>query len=297
MGQSLQRILVATDFSPQAELAVARAAQLAREQGASLELLHAAPLPLPTPVWGGDLGYGTGIDAAEVVASATRSLGRIAEEVNARFGFKPSLHCEARPVVPLLRERLQALRFDLLVIGATGAGAIARRLFGSNAQSILRHAPVPTLIVRRPAEAGYRRLLAATDFSADAERAARFARALAPSASVSVFAALDLPDTRVEPLLGLSADERRRNLDRAREAAASALSAFAGALGTGESDCHLRDGRASHELPEVAAAIGADLICLGAHGKGRIEAAVLGSTSLHTAAEAGCDVLVVPHAG
>lgn len=297
MDKPVKRILVATDFSPQANLAVDRAARLALEQGASLELLHAAPLPLPTPVWGGDLGFGTGIDVAEVVAAGSGGLARIANDVSARFGFKPSLHCEARPVVPLLRERLLALHFDLLVIGATGAGTMARRLFGSTAQSILRHATVPTLIVRCPAESAYRRLLAATDFSADAERAARFGRALAPAASVAVFAALDLPDARVEPLLGLSDEERRRNLDRARDAVASALSAFAAGLDATEADCHLRDGRASHELPEVAAAIGADLICLGAHGKGRIEAAVLGSTSLHIAVEAGCDVLVVPHAG
>ena len=37
---NLSRILVATDLSPRAEIAIARAAQVAEEHGAKLTILH-----------------------------------------------------------------------------------------------------------------------------------------------------------------------------------------------------------------------------------------------------------------
>lgn len=295
MGTSIQRILVATDFSEHARLALNRAARLARQHGAALELIYAAPLPLPTPVWGGDLGIGAGVDAAEVVQAGTRHLEKLAASVRERFGVEPALRCEPRAPVPLLRARCEDWKPDLLVIGATGEGAIARRLFGSTAQSIVRGSTVPVLVVRTAAEQDYGDLLAATDFSEDAQRAIQVARALAPAADLTLFSALDLPSVDAAPLLGLDPATREANLARAGKQVEASLRILASELGLPEARICVRTGRASHELPGVVESLGADLLCLGAHGKGRIESALLGSTSLHAAAEAGCDVLVVPH--
>jgi nucleotide-binding universal stress UspA family protein len=295
MGTSIQRILVASDFSEHARLALDRAALLARQHGASMELVYAAPLPLPTPVWGGDLGIGAGVDAAEVVQAGLGHLQKLAALVRDRFGIEPVLRCEPRAPLPLLRARCEDWKPDLLVIGATGEGAIARRLFGSTAQSIVRGATVPVLVVRGAAEREYGHLLAATDFSEDAQRAIHVARALAPAAELTLFSALDLPSVDAAPLLGLDPATREANLARAGKQVEASLRILAGELGAPEARICVRTGRASHELPGVVESTAADLLCLGAHGKGRIESALLGSTSLHAAAEAGCDVLVVPH--
>ncbi len=297
MSTSIQRILVAIDFSEHARRALERAALLARQHSASLELVYAAPLPLATPVWGGDLGIGAGVDAAEVVEAGLGHLQKLAVSIRERFGVEAVLRCEPRAPVPLLQARCEDWKPDLLVIGATGEGAIARRLFGSTAQSIVRGATVPVLVVRGTAKQDYEHLLAATDFSEDAQRAIHMARMLAPAARLTLFSALDLPSVDAAPLLGLDPATREANLARAGEQVEISLRFLASELGVPDTRFCVRTGRASHELPAVVESTGADLLCVGAHGKGRLESALLGSTSLHAAAEAGCDVLVVPHPG
>jgi len=290
-------IVAATDFSDSADRALQRATRLASRHGARLELLHAAPLPMPMPVWG-DMAGGTWIENTELVEASTQRLQRLRDGLQAAFpGLSIDLHCEAAPPMRMVLDRADAIGADLVVIGATGEGALARRLFGSTAQSIVRHARRPLLVVRSDAAGDYARLLVASDFSEDALRAARFSRALAADAVLSLFTALEQPRFRVELFDGLDEPTRAANLDRARHDVYQRLRELAVALGQPDALVHVRDGRASHELDEVLAETGADLLAVGAHGKTRLEAGLLGSTSLHAVAEAPCDVLVVPHVG
>lgn len=293
MNQRIQSIVVATDFSEHAERAVLRAAQLAAQHGARLELVHAAPMPMPMPVWG-DMAGGTWIDNAELVALGEQRLQRQRSDLLAQpeHPAEISVHCEAAPTQPLVLGRAEALGADLVVIGATGEGALAQRLFGSTAQSIVRHATTPVLVARLPVTGRYHRLLVATDFSDDALQAARAARQLAPEARVDLFSALEQPKASIVMFFGPDEATRAANLERAREALRQRLAALAAELGVAEAPLHLRDGRASHELAGVLADSGAELLSVGAHGKTRLEAGILGSTSLHAVAEARCDVLV-----
>ncbi len=294
MNATISSIVAATDFSETADLALERAARLAGQHGARLELVHASPLPIPMPVWG-DMAGGTWIENSELVDAAQSRMERIRADLAGRYpGIEIALHCEASPPERLVLARGDENDADLIVIGATGEGALARRLFGSTAQSIVRHARRPLLVVRRPLAADYARLLIASDFSDDAMRAARLSRRLAPQAQVALFTALEQPRIRLDAL-GLDDATRRANLDRARKTVYERLQQLAVDLGSAEALIHVRDGRASHELDDVLRATDADLLAIGAHGKTRIEAGLLGSTSLHAVAEAPCDVLVVPH--
>lgn len=56
---------------------------------------------------------------------------------------------------------------------------------------------------------------------------------------------------------------------------------------------HVRIGKPSHEILELAEEVGADLILLGTHGRTGLGRIVLGSTAEHVMREAGCPVLVV----
>jgi nucleotide-binding universal stress UspA family protein len=296
MSTTVSSIIVATDFSPQSDRAVTRAAQLAAEHGAALELVHAAPMPMPMPVWG-DMAGGTWVENSELVEAGDARLRRQREALAGAYPITITVHCEAAPPVSLVTARGDALGADLVVIGATGEGAIAQRLFGSTAQSLVRQARRPLLVVRNEATQRYRHLLVSTDFSADAELAARRARALAPTAEISLFSALEQPRLRGDWFTSLDEATRQANLQKARDAAILRLQPLASALGDPHARKIVRDGRASHELPQVLADCGADLLSIGAHGKSRLEAGLLGSTSLHAVAEAACDVLVVPHTG
>jgi len=294
MSKGIRSILAATDLSKQASIAVERAARLAVEHGARLELCCAAPMPMPMPVWG-DMVSSAWVDDGKLLASTQRQLDELAQVVSQRFGIQASVHCEPGNAGSLVPARALAEGFDLIVIGATGEGALSRRLFGSTAQTIVRRASVPVLVVRRPAEGTYARLIAATDLSADALRAAQFATDLAQAAELTLFSALDLPPYRIDPPLGgLDANERESRLESARSHVRAELVNLAAAMGRPRARALVRDGRASHELVDAIEETRADLLSIGSHGKSRLEAGMLGSTSLHAVSEADCDVLVVP---
>ncbi len=293
MSTRIESILVATDLSAPAQLAVERAARLAWEHGARLDLCSAALLPQPMPIWG-DMVSANWFDTSEILASTQRQLTAMASALGERFGIQVGCHCEAANAGSMVPAHAQAGGYGLLVIGATGEGALSRRLFGSTAQTIVRRARTPVLVVRRPSPDGYARLLAATDFSEDALAAARFACTLAPTAALTVFAALDLPTLSVDPFLGFNASERAIHLETARSRTRSALVDLAARLGRADGHAIVRDGRPSHELPALIAELDVELLSVGSHGKSRLETSVVGSTSLHAINEAGCDVLVMP---
>lgn len=293
MTAKIASILVATDLSAPAQLAVERAARLAEEHGARLELCCAAPMPQPMPIWG-DMISANWFDSSETQASTEQQLAAIASALGKVFGIPVGWHCEVAHAGSMVPLRAHAGGHDLLVIGATGEGAISRRLFGSTAQTIVRRAQTPVLVVRKSATGRYASLLAATDFSEHALAAARFACTLAPTAALTVFAALDLPTFRVDPLLGFNATERATHVRTARSRTRAALVDLATRLGRPEAHPEVRDGRPSDELPALTTELQTDLLSIGSHGKSWLETSILGSTSLHAMNEAGCDVLVVP---
>ncbi len=290
----IRTILAATDFSAHAELATQRAGLLARELDAGLELIHVHTGLGPGPIWS-DPGGGVLIDESRIVENLRERLETLREALQRKYSITAHATIETGAVHRRVHERARDVQADLVVIGATGAGAIARRLFGSRAHTLVRTAERPVLVVRLPAAGAYARALVATDFSHDAERAARIGNRLAPEAAFTFLAALDLPAHHSEPVMGLDEQERAARLQDARERARTQLRALADTLGHPAAAILIRDGRASDELPEVVREIDAELLCIGAHGKSRLEAGLLGSTSLHAIAEAPCDVLVAPH--
>lgn len=295
MESSIRSILAATDFSAQSGLACQRAGLLARDLGATLELLHVHASLSPGLVLA-DPGAVVPVDESLILDNLRQRLESERDALQKKFSIDVHARLEVGPVHRRLHERARDVDAGLIVIGATGMGAIARRLFGSSAQSVVRSAERPVLVVRQPAAAPYRLVLVATDFSEDAERAARTGLAIAPGAAPTFATMLDLPRLRVEPLLGLDESERAARLHAARTSARERLRALADDLGHEGAAILVRDGRAADELPDLVRELESELLCIGAHGKSRLEAGLLGSTSLHAIAEAPCDVLVAPPA-
>ncbi len=293
MSTPLQRILAATDFSPQAWQALERAARLAKTHGAELALLHAFEHVPLIPAWG-DPGGGAWVDEEALLDSTRAHLERVRDNLTETYGIPIKASVEVGAVHRQINARADGFGADLVVIAASGASGLARRLFGSSAQSIVRTARHPVLVVRRPADSDYRRIMIGTDFSEDAERAANFALRLAPDAAVSLSHSLEQSTVRIPAPLGLEDNEREAHLARARTIAAQGLAELADRLGRGQAETRVFDGHASQNLVEWAATWNADLIAIGAHGKSRLEAGLIGSTSLHAISDAGCDVLVTP---
>jgi nucleotide-binding universal stress UspA family protein len=146
----LPLIAVFTDFSPDGDLAVERALELARHYGARLIVAHV----LPQVVERSPLLQAEQLDrAADDLEDELRRASQRAlqERYLARAGQVPAetVLLEGslvKEIVRLARER----RVRLVVLGATGAGGRGRGRFGSVAAKLVRKSPCSVLVVRGP---------------------------------------------------------------------------------------------------------------------------------------------------
>lgn len=140
----LQRVLVAYDFSSDAELALSYALSLVQEYQAELHMLHVLP-PRAKP------------DTPEIAFlpfGVGTSFNAIASRLSLAVPDGSHMWCKLKPAVregQPYRETLayaEEQNIDLICMGASGTGFGMRALFGSNADRVLRQAPCPILIAR-----------------------------------------------------------------------------------------------------------------------------------------------------
>ena len=152
-----QRILVPVDGSLTAKAGLDEAIRLARLTGAELRLMHVLDAA----------AYATGFEPAnvycnEVLPLMKRAGARVLEEGKERVersGLKADcvlLETVADRVCDLVAAQAIDWSADLIVIGTHGRHGVGRLRLGSDAEQIMRTAPVPVLLVRTDGEEGAR---------------------------------------------------------------------------------------------------------------------------------------------
>jgi nucleotide-binding universal stress UspA family protein len=142
------KILLATDGSEEADLALRMAVNLARSAGSELHVVHVGEA---SPVYHPERH---GYHARQEIRreEARRLLDDQAEEIKAAGGTVAQAHLRiGRPdeeIVALCEE----LGAGIIVVGSRGLGGVRRALMGSVADSVVRHAPCPVLVIRRQVE-------------------------------------------------------------------------------------------------------------------------------------------------
>jgi nucleotide-binding universal stress UspA family protein len=137
----INRVLVATDFSNDSELALRYGLSLAQEHQAELHLLHALPVALAPALTAMPVGIESDFQ-------------RAARQLNLAVPAEAHLWCQVIQSVRAGQPYREILtyaeehRIDLICLGVHGAGFTMRALFGSNADRVLRQAPCPVLIAR-----------------------------------------------------------------------------------------------------------------------------------------------------
>lgn len=295
--RSPHQILVATDFSTNAETAIERAALLAKKSGARLLLLH-----VTTPDRLADLAglLHEAVSRASEDAQAITS-GKMAEIVcrlQARHGISAIPHALGGAVVATITETAVSEKADLIVVGARGENPVRDFLLGSNAERVLRKSGRPTLVVRRPPAGGYRQVLVPVDFSEYSRDALLLACALAPDAPVTALNVFEAPlEARLE-FAGVPLTDITAYRERGRRQAEADLHAFLQSLPEALRSRLVPDVEVGYPpavILDKAAALGADLIAVGKHGRSPVEEWVLGSVTLHVLQNATCDVLAAAH--
>jgi len=144
---AITRILAPTDFSPGAERALRWAAALAERFGAELIFLHVVDLGIAALA-----GLSPHVAAMPAVDELTRVLRAEATEgmanLAARYPHARTLILEGSPR-PLILQAAREEDTSLIVMGTLGRTGLSHLVFGSVAEHVVRHSPVPVLTVRQ----------------------------------------------------------------------------------------------------------------------------------------------------
>jgi nucleotide-binding universal stress UspA family protein len=146
---SINRILVATDFSDASQQALKYAQGLAEAFKASLHVLHVLE-DLAAHAWTTEV-YVAALPGVheEMERQARERLDQIFDpDERARLQVQTVLRVGS-PFVEVVRYARDE-KMDLIVMGTHGRGAIAHMLLGSVAERVVRKAPCPVLTVRQP---------------------------------------------------------------------------------------------------------------------------------------------------
>jgi nucleotide-binding universal stress UspA family protein len=147
-----RRILAATDGSPTSELALAQAIGLAHDSGAALRIAHV--LDYGPVEWAMAGGYA--LDVTPMI-DAMRDSGRKTLEQAAALAHDNGVVAEtalfdqpsaALRVAETLADEARRWDADQIVLGTHGRRGFSHLLIGSVAESVLRLADVPVLLVR-----------------------------------------------------------------------------------------------------------------------------------------------------
>lgn len=282
-------VVVGVDGSASALAAVRLATREAAWRGRDLRIVHAFIWPLmhvntgaSTAVPEGGLRHDAERMLAEASATASATDSAVAVTTDLVTGA---------PAAVMLAE---ARRAELLVLGDRGLGGFTGLLLGSVAVQVTSHSDTPVLVARGEEHPGGPIVLGADDCPAAAPAVeAAFGEAEQRHAELLAVRAWTAP-TATSPQDVPLAYDRYLAATEQQQALAQTLAGCRQRRSDVQvrQDCVAdRAGRALVRLSETA-----QLVVVGARGRGGFTGLVLGSVSQQVLHHAACPVLVVPHA-
>lgn len=286
---SFHKIIVATDFSPGSERALATAAGLAASDGAELVVAHVLEVP---SVFGGELPAPVEV-VEELEEDAVRGLDQAVRDASATGAARVSsqlLHGEPEGVLLRLAEPPDV---DLVVVGTHGRTGLSRVLLGSIAEKVVRHAPCSVLVVRPGNEpVRFTHVLCPID-GEDSSRSALLRAAELATTHDAKLTLLNVIELAVA-YSGRRAVQYLHLLDRAsRELLGKEKESLKLSRPRLTIDTRVAIGSAGGQiLASLDDDPSIDLVVVGSHGRTGIKRVVLGSVAEKVVRHARCPVLV-----
>lgn len=310
MSKKLRHILVAVGnlkHSPKKELH--KAAALAKAAGATVELFHVIDEPDPGRSYPESA-------TLETVESQRTALVAKCEARLQRFACDPSLRgvefsCAAvwdLPPYNAIVRRAHATHADLVIAATQGHRFGARLVLRNTDWELIRHCPVPLLLVKSPRPYYKPVVLAAVDpFHAHAKpadldtrllrAAGQFAQLL--NGKVHVFHAYKplltvdtVPLAAAPPVMLPPAAEEARGEEVRR-----VVNSLAQSVGIPRTRRHIHMGEVAAELRAVTRRTGTALVVMGAVSRSAVARFFIGNTAERVLDKLGCDVLIVKPSG
>lgn len=159
----MQRILVPTDFSDEAEFALDTAAQFARKFDSEIYLLHILDLPV-------HMATSETSELPEAIFFIKLAQQNFASFINKPYLKGITVHetVESNSIPHGISQAVEANDIDLIVMGSSGASGFKEMFIGSNTEKVVRTAEVPVLTVKSRVDlTRIESMVFASDFSAE----------------------------------------------------------------------------------------------------------------------------------
>jgi nucleotide-binding universal stress UspA family protein len=285
-----QKILCPVDFFPGSRHAFDYALKLAKSYDARLIALHVVEPVIPTV-------YEPAFSVPNLTNELEKESKRLMKDLNAKAGKAGvPLKTEVRlgDIDTEIREAVETTKADLVVVATHGSKGFERWLMGSVTEKLMRHCPVPLLVIGGRKKAGtpppeIDSILVTTDFSAGTEDAMKYAFSIAQESkakvdllhvideSMLVEAASDIRETVIDGV--------RKKLDRLVPSTAKT---------SGKTRTTVATGTPYQAILKTAKKDKVGLIVMNVHGKGMLDRVLVGSTAERVVRGAECPVLLIP---
>jgi nucleotide-binding universal stress UspA family protein len=149
----MKKILVPTDFSKTAQLAVEVAADVAKRAKAELILLHVIEQPSETSInITGEVDLSEAwedkIFTMKLIERSKKQMARLVDELRVN-GLKVKQEMRMGTAFYGIRDIIAEHMVDLVVMGTEGRSKIEEMIIGSNTEKVIRYGKCPVLTVRK----------------------------------------------------------------------------------------------------------------------------------------------------
>lgn len=289
-------ILVATDFSENAQTAVHAAAYLAKQRDVPLTVAHCLEWTTEIPEIDEQLSDESGDANLDEVRAKLQSH---VDDLLSDAELPPEeLQYEVFAGNPdeELIDAVEHDGHDLVVVGATGMDRVSNFLLGSLPEEIVRRSPVPVLVVPPEIEAGgYNHIVAPVDLTPCSRESLRHAARMAREhdARLTVLHAVPFmteaePHPLVDALdIGPPADLEKQAREHLEEFIDDV------SMEGIEIETRIEMGPPKTVIGETVEQLNADLVTMGTHGRRGVAWLFLGSTATKVLRSMPCSVMTV----
>jgi nucleotide-binding universal stress UspA family protein len=290
---ALKKILVATDGSKDAALAIRAAIDLSNKMGAELHVVHAwrkTPTPI-TPVLEAAI-YSDAYERQEAEELLEEQVGLIQDA----GGSVAKAHLREGRAADEIAALAEELETDLVVIGSRGVGTVKCLVTGSVSEGVVHLAPCPILVVRGDEEAWPPNdIVIGDDSSKEARRAGELAAGLGQlfGASALLVRAYSLPRASSVSARVAAIQMADEGLQKGKEALEEQARELESVLGR-ELRVRFVAGDAAAVIQKAEEDNKPALVAIGSRGLNAASRFALGSVSTDTLRAVAGPVLIVP---
>jgi nucleotide-binding universal stress UspA family protein len=178
----MKKILVPTDFSKPAQIAIDVAADIAKKANAEITLLHiveeasAGSFNIEGEVSSRSEDWEDKIFTMRLIEKGKKQMAKAVEELKAS-GVKVRSELKIGAPFHGMRSFITDQKVDLVVMGTAGMTKLEESIIGSNTEKVVRHSNCPVLTVhKKPGNSDFKNIVYATALSKDEEVFSRVIR-------------------------------------------------------------------------------------------------------------------------